>query len=414
MLSASSGRSWRGVRVRNLAKIGSLRALILQEIRSGAARDAVCGRAGGQLDAGHGGLHCLGERRVEAHRGRETRAVDAHSHGHQLRPVAPRALRPPHERLGVVGLRRVVVRAVADGAHDDADALLLLRGERVPGVGEPLDDPLGGAVQEGAAPAGLVAVVATELGDRGERDVDAVVVRERDDACRVVLGCVAAQLVQVAVDGQFGRVAVLFHRAGGVDGEDGHGDEPGGELGEEGGKIEPKCSGQGNSVRTERLVREKYQRIEKKSMILAKITCRTRCGTLPLSMQSRGKTVAEYLRNCSPKERGALQSVRAAILATSPKIEEYFSYGMPMYKYLGHVAAIGVFKKHCSLFIMNRAYFTMFAKELKGFKCIGTTIHFTPDHPVPASVVKKILKQRIRDNEAKQKVREALKTKKTK
>jgi uncharacterized protein YdhG (YjbR/CyaY superfamily) len=46
-----------------------------------------------------------------------------------------------------------------------------------------------------------------------------------------------------------------------------------------------------------------------------------------------------------------LQKLRKQILAAAPKCEEYFSYGMPGFKYNGHpMLYIGAAKHHCALY----------------------------------------------------------------
>jgi uncharacterized protein YdhG (YjbR/CyaY superfamily) len=37
--------------------------------------------------------------------------------------------------------------------------------------------------------------------------------------------------------------------------------------------------------------------------------------------------------------------------------------------------------------------------ELKGFDFSGATIHFTPDKPLPAALVTKLVKERMAENE---------------
>ncbi len=37
--------------------------------------------------------------------------------------------------------------------------------------------------------------------------------------------------------------------------------------------------------------------------------------------------------------------------------------------------------------------------ELKGYDVSGATIHFTPDKPLPATLVTKLVKERIAENE---------------
>jgi uncharacterized protein YdhG (YjbR/CyaY superfamily) len=58
------------------------------------------------------------------------------------------------------------------------------------------------------------------------------------------------------------------------------------------------------------------------------------------------------------------------------------------------------FKHHCSLFVTNSAVPREFAKELEPFEVRHTTIHFSVEKPLPAALVKRIVKWRIAENEA--------------
>jgi uncharacterized protein YdhG (YjbR/CyaY superfamily) len=58
------------------------------------------------------------------------------------------------------------------------------------------------------------------------------------------------------------------------------------------------------------------------------------------------------------------------------------------------------FKAHLSLFVTNSAVRDQFAKELEPYKVEGTTIRFTVEKPLPAALVKRIVKSRIAENEA--------------
>ena len=112
------------------------------------------------------------------------------------------------------------------------------------------------------------------------------------------------------------------------------------------------------------------------------------------------KTVAEYLANVPPKERATLQKLRKTIRATARGAEEKIGYGMPGFKYSGRMLVyFAAFKGHCSFFA-GRKLLATFKKELKPFDTSVGTIRFTADHPLPPALVKKIVKLRMRENEA--------------
>ena len=112
------------------------------------------------------------------------------------------------------------------------------------------------------------------------------------------------------------------------------------------------------------------------------------------------KTVDDYLAGVPAKEREVLQKLREVIKSAAPQAEEVISYNIPLYKHHGHLVGFGAFKNHCSLFVTNSAVQEQFAKELKPYEVAHTTIQFSVDNPLPATLVKKIVKARIAENEA--------------
>jgi len=70
-----------------------------------------------------------------------------------------------------------------------------------------------------------------------------------------------------------------------------------------------------------------------------------------------------------------------------------------------HFAA---FKDHCSLIVINKQIIKTFEKELKDYKTTGTTIHFTAAKPLSSSLVQKIVKIRIAENEEREIAKKAV------
>ena len=112
------------------------------------------------------------------------------------------------------------------------------------------------------------------------------------------------------------------------------------------------------------------------------------------------KTVDDYLAGLPTNERAVLQELREVIKSAAPQAEEVISYNIPLYKHHGHLVGFGAFKNHCSLFVTNSAVQERFAKELEPYEVAHTSIHFTVENPLPAALVKKIVKLRIAENEA--------------
>lgn len=112
-------------------------------------------------------------------------------------------------------------------------------------------------------------------------------------------------------------------------------------------------------------------------------------------------TVEEYLNDVPADKRFALDKLRKVIQSVVPKAEEYISYGMPTFKYNGPLVSYAAFKEHCSLFPWGGSLIKKYADELKPFKTSKGTIQFTVDKPLPVALVKKLVKERMKENEAK-------------
>jgi uncharacterized protein YdhG (YjbR/CyaY superfamily) len=117
---------------------------------------------------------------------------------------------------------------------------------------------------------------------------------------------------------------------------------------------------------------------------------------------NRPKTVEEYLARVPEPARSTLEKMRAMIRSVVPKeTTEVISYGMPTFRYKRGLVAFAAFRDHCSFFPLGSSVLDEFAEELKGFRASKGTLHFPVDKPMPAALVKKIVKARLAQNERK-------------
>ena len=126
-------------------------------------------------------------------------------------------------------------------------------------------------------------------------------------------------------------------------------------------------------------------------------------GNRGSSARSHGapKNVDEYLAGVPEPARTALNKIRAAIRsAVPPEATETISYRMPAFKHKGVLVWFAAFSKHCSLF-PTASVIEAFKDELQGFSTSKGTIHFPTDKPVPAALIKKLVKARVAQNESK-------------
>jgi len=108
------------------------------------------------------------------------------------------------------------------------------------------------------------------------------------------------------------------------------------------------------------------------------------------------KTADEYLAAVREPARSTLKKIRAAIRAAAPaEAREVISYGMPTFQYRGMLIGFAAFPKHCSLFLATPSLLKIFKTELSRYEILKGTIRFPADRPLPASLVKKIVKARV-------------------
>jgi uncharacterized protein YdhG (YjbR/CyaY superfamily) len=113
------------------------------------------------------------------------------------------------------------------------------------------------------------------------------------------------------------------------------------------------------------------------------------------------RNVDEYLAGVPEPARSTLNKIRAAIRsAVPPEATETISYRIPAFKHNGVLVWFAAFSNHCSLFPTS-SVIEAFKKELKGFSISKGTIQFPTDKPLPAALVKKLVKARVVENESK-------------
>lgn len=115
-------------------------------------------------------------------------------------------------------------------------------------------------------------------------------------------------------------------------------------------------------------------------------------------MATRTNPIDAYLSGVPGAQRAALEKLRRTIRAAAPDAEEGLSYGMPAFLEDGPLVAFSASLKHCSFFPITGHTVAAFAKELAGFDTSKGTIRFAPDRPLPAALVRRIVKARLAEN----------------
>jgi uncharacterized protein YdhG (YjbR/CyaY superfamily) len=123
-------------------------------------------------------------------------------------------------------------------------------------------------------------------------------------------------------------------------------------------------------------------------------------------MTSAPTSVDEYLARLDGGKRAALQKLRAAIRAAAPRAEECISYQMPAFRLDGRMLVwFGAASKHCA-FYPGASPIAAHKTALSGYSTSKGTIRFAPDDPLPASLVRKLVKVRIAENATRRSAKE--------
>ena len=107
------------------------------------------------------------------------------------------------------------------------------------------------------------------------------------------------------------------------------------------------------------------------------------------------KTINAYLARVPEPARSTLQKTRASIRAAlPPAATETISYKIPAFRHGEIVIWFAAFANHCSLFPTARVI-EQFEDELRPYTCSKGTIQFPTNKPLPASLIKKMVKVRL-------------------
>jgi uncharacterized protein YdhG (YjbR/CyaY superfamily) len=117
----------------------------------------------------------------------------------------------------------------------------------------------------------------------------------------------------------------------------------------------------------------------------------------------KGSTHDHYLAGLPDDKRNALEKLRRNIKAAAPRAEECISYRLPAFRLEGKVLVLfGATAKHCSFYPGSGAAVEAHRDDLREYSTSKGTIRFDAAKPLPAALVRKIVKYRIAENEAQQ------------
>ena len=107
------------------------------------------------------------------------------------------------------------------------------------------------------------------------------------------------------------------------------------------------------------------------------------------------RTIDEYLAPLSKDKRAALEKLRAAIKSAAPDAEECISYQIPTFRLDGKMlVSFAAATNHCALY-PGALPIEAHQEELARYDTSKGTIRFSPEKPLPATLVRKLVKTGI-------------------
>ena len=105
--------------------------------------------------------------------------------------------------------------------------------------------------------------------------------------------------------------------------------------------------------------------------------------------------IDEYLRRIEEPKRSTLEALRRTILEIVPDAEQVISYKIPAFRVDGQiVAGFAAFKDHLSYLPFSGSVLLELKSELEGYTMTKSALHFPVDHPLPKTLVRKLIAAR--------------------
>ncbi len=124
-----------------------------------------------------------------------------------------------------------------------------------------------------------------------------------------------------------------------------------------------------------------------------------------MRMKTNATDVAGYIADYPPATRNLLKQLRTLVKKNVPKgTEEKISYGIPGYLWYGMLVYFAGYDKHIG-FYPGKATIEHFKAELSRYKLAKGTVQFPLDAPLPVALITRMVKYRVKANEAKAKTK---------
>src|SRR5579862_652572 len=115
-----------------------------------------------------------------------------------------------------------------------------------------------------------------------------------------------------------------------------------------------------------------------------------------MAMKRVPKRIDDYLKGVPDDRRRALEDLREKIRAVIPDAEECISYRMPAFRVNRTVVAgFCATTKGCSYFPFSGSTLKTLGPLVSRYEQTKSSLHFSPEVPLPLTLVRKLIKTRI-------------------
>ena len=121
---------------------------------------------------------------------------------------------------------------------------------------------------------------------------------------------------------------------------------------------------------------------------------------MAISSSIRFNTVDQYIRSLPPQSKEKIIELRQLIKKAAPDAEELISYNMPSFNYYGRLVYYAAFRSHIGFYPMASGI-SIFQDQIQKYKWAKGSVQFPIDQSLPAALISKIIKYRVKENKEK-------------
>jgi uncharacterized protein YdhG (YjbR/CyaY superfamily) len=120
-----------------------------------------------------------------------------------------------------------------------------------------------------------------------------------------------------------------------------------------------------------------------------------------IGTKSQPKTIDEYVSSYPENVRSMLEEVRKILHQEAPEAQETIKYQIPTFTLSGNLMSFAAYKHHIGLYPVPSTTAAL-KKEIAPYRAAKSTLRFPIDKPLPLSLIRKVVKQRVKDQAKKE------------